>query len=367
MKKLWIRLRKGLDESRKKKLLEEVGDKLSGVICEDEGDVALARAYDIRRIASPLGADFVLVNFRDLEKERSKLMGKRVMIAFQPSAMKDINFLEENLPGGAEYLLVESEDWRVIPLENVIARFHGKLKILAKASNSIEAKTFLETLELGADGIVVDAQYPEQIEEFWSVVEEVSKPKAVVREEAIAVPLVRAKVVDVKPVGMGARVCVDTCDLLSEGEGLLVGSQASGLFLIQAEVEDTPHTAARPFRVNAGPVSSYTLTPDGTTKYLSELSTGDKVLVVSRKGETKPAIVGRTKIEWRPMVMVVAEYEGSMYKTIVQEAETIKFVTPNGAKAVTELKPGDEVLMRVEEGGGRHFGVLVKEERIIER
>jgi WD40 repeat protein len=159
----------------------------------------------------------------------------------------------------------------------------------------------------------------------------------VVREEAIAVSLVPAKVVDVKPVGMGARVCVDTCDLLSEGGGLLVGSQASGLFLIQAEVEDTPHAAARPFRVNAGPVSSYILTPDGTTKYLSELSTGDKVLVVNRRGETKPAVVGRTKIEWRPMVLVVAEYEGSLA------------VSPDGQLVATGLDNGQIDLWQIPE------------------
>ncbi|CAM9935578.1 unnamed protein product, partial [Sphacelaria rigidula] len=33
----------------------------------------------------------------------------------------------------------------------------------------------------------------------------------------------------------------------------------------------------RPFRVNAGPVHSYALLADGSTKYLAELTAGDQV------------------------------------------------------------------------------------------
>ena len=65
-------------------------------------------------------------------------------------------------------------------------------------------------------------------------------------------------------------------------------------------------------------------------------------------------------------MLVEAEYKERRIKTIVQNAETIHFVTPEGSKSVTELKPGDEVLVHVEEGG-RHFGTLVKEETIMER
>jgi len=76
--------------------------------------------------------------------------------------------------------------------------------------------------------------------------------------------------------------------------------------------------------------------------------------------------VARVKIEWRPMVLVEAEYEGKRMKTIVQNAETIRLVTPEGSKSVAELETGDKVLAHVVEGG-RHFGTLVKEETVIER
>ena len=35
-------------------------------------------------------------------------------------------------------------------------------------------------------------------------------------------------------------------------------------------------------------------------------------------------------------------------------------------KSIAKLNPGDEILVHIEEGG-RHFGTLVKEERVIER
>jgi len=71
------------------------------------------------------------------------------------------------------------------------------------------------------------------------------------------------------------------------------------------------------------------------------------------------------KIEWRPMILIEAEHEGKRIKTIVQNAETIRLVTAEGSKSIAELKKEDEVLAHVVEGG-RHFGTLVKEEKVIE-
>jgi len=66
------------------------------------------------------------------------------------------------------------------------------------------------------------------------------------------------------------------------------------------------------------------------------------------------------------LVLIEAECEGKIIKTIVQNAETIRLVTKSGSKCIAELKAGDEVLAHITEGG-RHFGTLVKEEMVIER
>jgi 3-dehydroquinate synthase II len=153
---------------------------------------------------------------------------------------------------------------------------------------------------------------------------------------------------------------------MKPGEGMLVGSQSAGLFLVEAEVHRNPHVEPRPFRVNAGPVSSYVLTPGWKTRYLAELTAGDEILIVDRSGVTRTGHIGRVKIERRPMVVVETEVERRTFSTILQNAETVRLVSDSTSIPVSDLKQGSLVLLRVEEGG-RHFGTLVADEMVIER
>ena len=145
----------------------------------------------------------------------------------------------------------------------------------------------LEVLELGTDGVLLKT----------SDIDEIMKTIAIVKPEALKLELSIAKILSTKPISTGARVCVDTCDMMVEGEGMLVGSQSAGLFLVEAEVHENPYVASRPFRVNAGSVSMYTLGSLQTTRYLSELKAGDEVIIINREGKTRKANVGRIKIE----------------------------------------------------------------------
>jgi len=61
--------------------------------------------------------------------------------------------------------------------------------------------------------------------------------------------------------------------------------------------------------VNAGAVHAYVRNAEGGTNYLAELSSGDEVQVVDTAGHTREAIVGRVKIEKRPMFRIQAEVE----------------------------------------------------------
>ena len=89
-------------------------------------------------------------------------------------------------------------------------------------------------------------------------------------------------------------------------------------------------------------------------------------MIVSRAGATRTGHVGRMKIERRPMVLVVTEANSHTFSIILQNAETVRLVSNVASTSVSELKAGDEVLLRVEEGG-RHFGTLVADEMVIER
>ena len=256
------------------------------------------------------------------------------------------------LRGATKHVVVRTEDWKIIPMENLIAHFQGSgTRLLVEVHDAAEAKLFFETMEVGVDGILLASPSPKDVRAVRQLFESAET----------RIGLLRAKVTAVRPLGLGDRVCVDTCSVLRLGEGMLVGNSSSGLFLIHSETVEAGYVAARPFRVNAGPVHAYVLLPDGKTKYLSELRAGDEVLAVDAQGRARSVIVGRIKMERRPLLLVEAEGAGHRFTTIVQNAETIRFVTPEGgAKSVSEIQVGETVLLRTEEGG-RHFGMRIQE------
>jgi 3-dehydroquinate synthase II len=266
----------------------------------------------------------------------------------------------EAVAADAEYTIIVGEDWQIIPLENLIARIGDETTLVAGVQSAAEARTAYETLEIGADAVLLDSDDPDEIRETVAVRDEQR------REE---LTLTHAAVTEIEQTGSADRVCIDTGSLMDHDEGMLVGSMSRGLFFVHAETAESPYVASRPFRVNAGAVHAYVRTPDGGTKYLSELEAGDEVQVVDTAGHTREAIVGRSKIEKRPMFRVTAEVETDdgvdRISTLLQNAETIKVATSEGRKAVTDVEPGDELVVYYEDTA-RHFGEAV-EESIIEK
>ena len=247
-------------------------------------------------------------------------------------------------------VILDSSDWTVIPLENLIARFRDSgTKVYACAADTEQAKLYMQTLEKGVDGIVISTADPNKIRGFTDVI-----------SSSGDVDLQVLDVVDVRNIEMGDRVCVDTVSMMVPGEGMLIGSSASCMFLVQSESEDNGYVAARPFRVNAGAVHAYVMCPDGRTRYLSELRSGEPVVLVKRDGTTRVTSVGRCKVEQRPLVIMTASDGNSTYSTILQNAETVRLVTPDRSVSVSALKKGDKVLARLE-SGGRHFGMKIEE------
>ena len=245
-------------------------------------------------------------------------------------------------------------DWTIIPIENLLAR--RCKNIIVQVENSKQAKLMVEILEKGVDGVLLNTTDINEIKKCADIIHGVSEK----------VSLVTATITGIKQLGMGDRACLDTCTQMALGEGMLVGNTASGFFLIHSESIDNPYVASRPFRVNAGAVHAYTLAPGGKTKYLADLKAGDEVLLVNFEGTSQTAYLGRNKIEKRPVMLVEADAEGQPISLVLQNAETIRLVSPDGkAVSVTTLKQGDKVLGHIEKAG-RHFGMQV-DETLIER
>lgn len=308
------------------------------------------------KVASPLEGADILVTSNIADASNAKSNGVPVALEITIRNRKDQEGVSECLDLEPDYLLIDCPNWKIIPVENLIAETKGKSRLLVRTRTFEESRAILSTLELGADGICLTSDN----------LSDILRTRDLIQEQPREIPLSVAKVTSIKPIGTGARVCVDTCEILQSGEGLLTGTSSQGLFLVEGEVHSNDHVNPRPFRVNAGPVALYVLAPEGRTQYLSELTAGQSVLLVDKEGHTRNVDVARVKIERRPMMLVEASIGSHSVKTIVQNAETVRLVTRDGSKSISEIKPGDEVLIRYEEGG-RHFGTRIVDEMIIER
>lgn len=297
-------------------------------------------------------------NYVVLEKESSsKPRGKKAGRKFKVLSNNDIEKILISAKKGLDFVIVEVKDWKIIPLENIIAKLHKiHTKIFAIANSPTEVRKMFSILEVGVDGVIFSSSSINEIRE------------ALVYLGTRNFDLKSAKIIDIKEVGDGERVCVDTASMLHRGEGMLIGSRSNFLFLVHNESVGSSFTSPRPFRVNAGAVHCYTLSPDGTTNYLSEIETGSEVLVLDSKGKARRVTVGRSKIERRPMLMIKAQTGNEIGGIIAQDAETIRFVKPNGhLVSVTHLKKGDSVLVYSKSATGRHFGMEVSDEYILEK
>ncbi|MCL4429948.1 MAG: 3-dehydroquinate synthase II [Chloroflexi bacterium] len=346
MKELWIEIPQDATPQEKEALLS---------VAHENADVVLENSQ-----ASNRQGKIELIFLAELNEKKIaqlKKEGKKTAFKVTIKGKEDENRAAKAAELGVDYVIINCMDWRVIPLENLIAKGRGKSVLIAEVATAEDAKVVLEALELGTDGVLLKTANSTELE----------KTIKIVKNQLPKMGLTAAKILSIKPIGSGARVCVDTVDLMVPGEGMLVGCQSAGFFLVEAEVNENPYVQSRPFRVNAGPASHYTLTSLQGTRYLSELKAGDEVLIVSRDGNARITNVGRSKIEFRPLILIEAQVDDTKIKTILQNAETIRVVTPKASKPVTELKPNDEVLVHLAAKGGRHFGISVPEETVIEK
>jgi len=321
---------------------------------EDEGikmifaDPKSLTKTKIQTIFPSQNANYVISDKAKTKKSKGKKIGRR----FEVLSNKDIENILDSAKKGLDFVVIEVKDWKIIPLENIIAKLHKiHTKIFSIARNAKEARKMFSILDVGVDGVIFNTGSMNEVRQ------------ALVYLGSKSFELSSAKIIDIQEVGDGERVCVDTASMLNRGEGMLVGNRANFLFLVHNESVGSSFTSPRPFRVNAGAVHCYTLAPDGTTKYLSELETGVEILVLDSKGKARRAAIGRCKIEKRPMLMIKAKVGDEIGGIIAQDAETIRFVKPNGQLvSVTHLKKGDSVIVHSKAATGRHFGMEVSDE-----
>lgn len=269
------------------------------------------------------------------------------------------------LGGTADIVVMEALDWKAIPAENLIAAFQSTpTKLFAVVTTAEDAKAMFGMLQVGVDGCVLCSEDESEVRAFASLkrdlVDKIGQPVDGLSEGRIA---------EIQPVGVGERVCVDTCSLLNEDEGLLVGSSSQATFLVLSEAAQVDYVPSRPFRVNAGSVHSYCQVPGGKTRYLVELKAGDEVLIAGDGGKTtRTAVVGRAKIETRPLLLIRAVVDDQVHTLFVQNAETVRLAVleEDGivtSRSITRLEVGNRLVVKSDRHA-RHIGLAIEEDLV---
>ena len=285
--------------------------------------------------------------------------------------------------GSVQWILYDAVS--MIAVENLIAAAAlAGTKVAAVVQKSAHVPGTAFALESGVDAVVLPLDADDAKEAAGKArsrrgdVVPVHKVRSSVLEVAVVDRVVSGVVAD--------RVAIDLVQLLEPGEGALVGSASAALVLAHGETLPSPLVPPRPFRVNAGPVHSYVLLADGTTKYLSELRPCDVIAIVNTRQKAHRSIaVGRLKIESRPHLCIhfSRRHRGTSSGTVfLQQAETVRVLVLEEAleeddddaiksvnwlpTSVTDLKVGDLIAASFADGFGTHCGTSIAA-RVIER
>lgn len=315
--------------------------------------VVVNQKEDIEKYNS---ADLLITDNLLLADEIHKA-GKKVALHMQINDRESME-MAANIDIDIQYLIVQFKDVTNIPLELILAKsqYHD-IKVLKYVTDISDASIAMAVMECGSDGVVLNSKSIEEI----SLLSE-----AVKKREKGKLELVPCEVTEIKHLEMGARACIDTTSLLSEREGMIVGCTSGGGLLICSEVHYLPYMETRPFRVNAGTVSSYVWAPDEKTEYIANLEAGSRLLAVDLDGNTRVVNVARIKTEFRPLILIRAQYQGQIINCIMQDDWHMRVYSAEGKVVnITDLKKGDLVLGYVCESG-RHVGIKISE-TIIER
>ncbi|WP_314971276.1 3-dehydroquinate synthase II [Bilophila wadsworthia] len=309
-------------------------------------------------LALESGVDGIITEAEHVEGVRSLALCDVRAEADMPSVGLGSKAEEESIASriaGGERLVL-AQGWEIIPVENLLAQPAVAGKLAVEVASLAEARLAAGVLECGVPVVVV---LPEALASLKNIVSELKLSQG-------TLTLDKATITEVKTVGLGHRVCVDTLTLMERGQGMLVGNSSAFTFLTHAETEHNEYVAARPFRINAGGVHAYAVMPGDKTCYVGELRSGDEVLIVDKDfvpGAQFAHVAGLVAGHHRIGVHA-ARVDAERPRTgsvFLQNAETIRLVRPDGTPvSVVALRPGDEVICRADVAG-RHFGMRIQE------
>ncbi len=170
----------------------------------------------VQTIFPSQNADYVILDKPTAKKPKGKKVGRK----FKVLSNNDIENILDSAKKGLDFVIIEVKDWKIIPIENIIAKLHKMhTKIFSIARNAKEARKMFSILDVGVDGVIFNTGSMNEVKQ------------ALVYLGTKSFELSTAKILEIQEVGDGERVCVDTASMLNRGEGMLIGSRANFLFL----------------------------------------------------------------------------------------------------------------------------------------
>jgi 3-amino-4-hydroxybenzoic acid synthase len=309
-------------------------------------DPAAAADLDDRRVAMLLAGTPA-----ELDAVRSAAAGRPVGVRCEIADGAGMN-RAAGLCGEVDVLVAAFTDETNIPLELLLAKAQStRTRVLKELANDVAAAGVAGVLETGPAGLVVRGDRLADVDR----VAEIIRARGDEHRELVPLRVTRAE-----PIGMGYRGCVDTTTLFGRDEGLIVGSTSSGGVLVCAEVHHLPYMNLRPFRVNAGAVHSYVFGAENTA-YITDLVAGERAHAVSAGGRFREVVVGRVKIELRPLRLIEARHDDVTVNVFLQDDWHVRVMSDEGRPLnLTTIVPGTGLLGYVAEPG-RHVGIKVAE------
>lgn len=326
-----------------------------------------------------LGPDLWVLSGDEEVVRKARAAGRKAGVFYKVEDLdRDFPRCRQLVARGYDFVLIDMHHPTYIPFELLLAETPPHTRLLrfvpiqglqGTVDEVNQALNAFGTLEEGVD-VVFQSRSVKDVKELDGTIEERLHGK---------MKLVEAEVIEVEHTGLGHRVCVDTTTLMTNEEGMIVGTTGWGGIFVCSETHYLPHMNLREFRCNAGSVQSYVWGPNNVAVYLSELRAGSRVLAVDVRGATRVLTVGRVKIERRPLLLIttrvkagnlpethVARRQPDQYPTILIKAFLqndwhVRIMGADGkVRNSTLVKPGEKLLAYPDEPG-RHTGLKVSE------
>ncbi|CAM9599909.1 unnamed protein product [Ectocarpus sp. 4 AP-2014] len=262
-------------------------DQADTVLCDDKTTGELRSTSKRQGTTRPSAvASLVVKDDGKLVDEEGTVVGASLEVTDPKSQSTALSLVGSSV----DWIQVTCSDWTMIPAENLVSVAGGTpTRIAVELSEPSQVQGAAFALQIGVDALLLGPDL-----NLWKAAVSAREQRGIDGPATGALPspadhgeggaggglgvvaLSTGRVTRTREGGVGDRVCVDLIQSLKAGEGMLIGSSAKMLALVHAETFETGFAvrlsvSSRPFRINAGPVHSYALLGDGSTKYLSEL------------------------------------------------------------------------------------------------